>query len=179
MSADTDIHISVELDQKTFRRFALYDTFRRQKRWRLPVGFAGILLAFAVYLFLQTDKPQSGLMGGVLAAIGLSMPIIYFVSYYISLRENVIKHCLPRVVYSLTLTDTDVTVRSGGAKEEQQTLPWDTLFAARRVKGAIYLYALPTRAFLLPDGQADVSADHLWAFLQEKLPGKCRGRGGK
>lgn len=176
MSADTVIHISVELDKKTFRRFATFDAFHRQKRWRMPAVFAAIMLAFAVYLFLQTDKPQSGLMGGVLAAIGLSLPVIYFVSYYISLRENVIKHCLPRVVYTLALTDSGAAVSSGGAKEEHVDLPWDTLHAAYRVKGAVYLYALPTRAFILPDGQADVSADALWAFLQEKLPGKCRGK---
>ena len=168
------IQIPVKLDQKTFRRFAAFDTFRRQHRWRLPIGFLAIMGAFAVYLFLQTDKPQSALLGGVLLAVGLSLPAIYFTSFSISLRENIIKYCLPRRVYTLRLSETDVTIQSDVNPDEQQTLPWDQLHAAYRAKDAVYLYAVPTKAFLLPNGQADVSDDELWAFLQQKLPkDKC------
>ncbi len=170
MSEEKTVTISVKLDKVTFRRFATFDTFHRQHRWRLPVWFAVILLGFAVYLFFQTDKPQSGLLGGVLLAIGLGLPAIYFTSYYFSLRENIIKYCLPRLVYTLKLTDRDVTVHSAVNKEEELILPWEKLHMAYRAKGAVYLYVLPTRAFLLPDGQADVPDDELWAFIECKLP---------
>lgn len=175
MSDGKTITISVKLDTATFRRFANFDTFRRQQRWRLPVWFAAILLGFSIYLFFQTDKPQSGLLGGVLLAVGLGLPAIYFTSFYFNLRENIIKYCLPRLVYTLKLSDEDVTIHSAINNEEELTLPWDKLHMAYRARGAVYLYVLPTRAFLLPDGQADVPDDELWAFLQEKLPKeKCR-----
>lgn len=174
MGADTVIHIPVKLDKATFRRFAAFDTFRRQRRWRTPIGFAAIMLSFSVYLFFQTDKPQSGLIGGVLLALGLGLPLIYFTSFSVSMRENVIRHCLPRLVYSLRLTDKDVYIQSALNNGEELTLDWNQLFAAYRVKGAVYLYVLPTRAFLLPSGQADATDDELWAFLQSKLKDKCR-----
>lgn len=174
MSAETAIHIPVKLDKVTFRRFAAFDTFRRQRRWRSPAAFLTIMTAFSVFLFFQTDKPQSALIGGVLLAVGLGLPLVYFVSFLISLRENVIKHCLPKLVYTLTLTDGDVHILSNINNGEELTLHWNQLFAAYRVKGAVYLYVLPTRAFLLPDGQADTPDDELWAFLKQKLRDKCR-----
>ena len=51
-----------------------------------------------------------------------------------------------------------------------QELPWEKVFGAWRHKEAIYLYATPARAFILPDGQADASPDMLWRTL-EKLMG--------
>ena len=180
MSAETVIHIPVELDKVTFRRFATFDTIRRQHRWRLPVWFFLIMAAISVYLFLQTDKAQSALLGGVMLAVGLSLPVIYFTSFYVTLRENTIKYCLPRQVYTLRLSDADVYIRSDVNKAEEQTVPWDKLYAAFRARDAVYLYALPTKAFLLPNGQADVSDDELWAFLQENMPkGTCRSLRGK
>jgi hypothetical protein len=175
MSADTVIRIPVELDRVTFRRFATFDAIRRQHRWRLPVGFFVIMASISVYLFFQTDRAQSALLGGVMLAIGLSLPVIYFTSFYITLRENTIKYCLPRQVYTLRLSDADVHIQSDVNTAEEQTVPWDKLYAAYRAKDAVYLYALPAKAFLLPNGQADVPDDELWAFIEEKMPkGKCR-----
>ena len=64
MSEETTIRIPVKLDKTTFRRFATFDTIRRQHRWRLPIGFFLIMTGFSVYLFFQTDKVQSSLLGG-------------------------------------------------------------------------------------------------------------------
>ena len=174
MSAETSITIPVTLNKTTFRRFATFDTFRRQQRWRTPIWFMIILVSFSVYLFLQTDKPQSGLIGTVLLVIGLGLPVIYFSSFYLTLHENVKNHKLPRRVYTLTLSDGEVNIHSEVNNDETLTLHWNQLFAAYRVKGAVYLYVLPTRAFLLPDGQADTGDDALWAFIEKKLSAKSR-----
>jgi hypothetical protein len=174
MSDQTIIRIPVKLDKTTFRRFATFDTFRRQQRWRTPVWFMVILLGFSVYLFFQTDKPQSGMIATVLLCIGLGLPAIYFSSFYITLRDNMKKHQLPRLAYTLKLTDKEVHIHSAINKDEELSLQWSQLFAAYRVKGAVYLYVLPIRAFILPDGQADVPDDDLWAFIQTRLKDKCR-----
>ena len=174
MSTDTAIHISVNLDQSTFRRFATFDTFRRQRRWRLPVWFMLILMGFSLYLYLQTDKPQSAMIATVLLLIGIGLPLVYFSSFYIGLRKSIKQNRLPRPVYTLELRDEDLTIRSATKKDDVMTLQWAQLFAAYRVQGAVYLYVLPTRAFLLPDGQASVPDGELWAFIRERLKDKCR-----
>lgn len=175
MQQGNPITIPVKLDQKTFRRFGIFDTFRRQKRWRLPFWFMVIMLGFAAYAFFQTDKAQSVLIGCVLSGIGISLPVVYFVSFYLNLRENIKKYGLPRRVYTLKLTDTDVYIHSEMNKDEELTLPWDKLHGVWRAQDAVYLYVLPNRAFLLPNGQADVPDDALWAFLRSHLPqDKCR-----
>jgi len=181
MDAQAAITVPVTLDKKTFQHFGRFDTFRRQKRWRLPIWFMAIMLGFATYIFFQTDKAQSGLIGGVLTGIGLSLPIVYFSSFFLTLRENVKKYGLPRRVYTLKLTDQDVYIHSEINKDEQMTLPWDKLFAAWRAPDAVYLYVLPSRAFILPAGQADAPDDALWALITARLPAdRCRDlrRGG-
>lgn len=174
MNADKVITIPVTLSRAAFRRFAIFDTFRRQRRWRLPIGFMLILLTFSVYLYLQTDKPQSALIATVLLLIGIGLPAVYFASFYVNLQKSVKQNRLPRLVYTLSLRDGDLTIRSETRKDETLTLQWTQLFAAYRARGAVYLYVLPTRAFLLPDGQADVPDDALWAFIQKRLKDKCR-----
>ena len=142
MSTEETITIPVKLDKATFRRFASFDTFRRQQRWRTPVWFMVILLSFSVYLYFQTDKPQSALIATVLLVIGLGLPAVYFSSFYITLKENIKKYRLPRHAYTLKLTDKEVYIHSEINKEEELTLNWNQLFAAYRVKGAVYLYEI-------------------------------------
>ncbi|MBN1777246.1 MAG: hypothetical protein JW811_03910 [Clostridiales bacterium] len=174
MSTGQTITIPVKLDKATFRRFASFDTFRRQQRWRMPVWFLLIMLGFSMFLYFQTDKPQAALIATVLLLIGLGLPVIYFTSFYLTLRQNVKKHKLPRRAYTLRLTGSEVYIRSEINSGEELTLNWNQLFAAYRVKGAVYLYVLPTRAFLLPDGQADIPDDELWAFISKRLRDKSR-----
>ena len=45
------ITIHVKMDRQTFRRFALFDTFRLKKRWCKPALFCAILLVFAAVAF--------------------------------------------------------------------------------------------------------------------------------
>lgn len=62
-----DIRVQSNIDPKNFRRFALFDTFCRRKRWRGPLLFAAILSAFAAVCFAmqgrkeQAEFPWSGL----------------------------------------------------------------------------------------------------------------------
>ena len=83
MSTDTAIQIQVKLDKGTFRRFAAFDTFRRQRRLRMPLWFMIILASFSAYLYLQTDKPQSALIATVLLCIGVGLPVVYVTYFFI------------------------------------------------------------------------------------------------
>lgn len=167
-----EINIRVKLDEDTFKRFAVFNTFILNKRWRQPAIFAAILLAFAIVCFTMTGKSQSALIGSVLTLVALSMPITYYISFLGSVKAYAKKERLPRAVYELTLTDAHdgIAIRSLGAKRESAEYEWKMVHAAYRRMGCVYLYMLPTKAFLLPDGQADVSADELWSFIAKQVP---------
>ena len=159
------ITIVSRIDAKTFRRFAYFDAYRLKKRYRTPVTFLALMLFFAACCFLVAGrKPGAMMVGSVLLIVGLMLPLAYFLSFALSVRAQTQELKQPRKAYTLTLTDEANGVHVANAKE-QVTLPWNKIYGAYRLPGCIYLYAHPTKAFLLPDGQASVTADELFAFL--------------
>ena len=52
------IHVPVQLDGAAFRRFALFDTFRRKRLWRRPALFALILAVSSALCYSR--YPQEG-----------------------------------------------------------------------------------------------------------------------
>ena len=176
MSRRHTIVIPVRLNEKTFRRFARFDMLRLRKRWVRPALFALILCAFA-FVALISRKPQSGMIAAVLLAIGLGLPLIYvgmFLSQ-VNLQADKWKLGKGRPVYTVTLRSQDFTVINNQKAGEAVTVPWNEAAQAFRMKGCIYLYASPAKAFLLPDGQADAPDQEVWAMIMAHLGAdKCR-----
>ena len=162
----------VRLDEKTFKRFSRFDMFRLRKRWRRPVIFALMLIAFAVVALL-TGKAQAGLIAAVLLVVGLGLPLVYFGTFFSQVNMKAADLDPPRAVYTVRLDYEGVRVTNDRKAEESVSLKWSQLAAAYRAKGCVYLYVNPARAFLLPDGQADVPDDALWAYLEKHMGGKC------
>ncbi len=76
--------IPARINAGVFRRFALYDTFVRQGRWRSPALFAGILgAAAAVCLLMRQRREGADLLGGVLLGV-----IEIFACAYISTQMS-------------------------------------------------------------------------------------------
>lgn len=177
MSSDTipsTLTISTRIDSHMFFRFAVFDVFTHQKRWKRPALFSVIMLAFACVCFLMAGKREHAvLLGAVLAGIALVLPAVYFGTYFYSVRQQAKRLGLktPHYVYTVSLQDRPDGITINSAKKEDGTLRhrWDLVHKAYRVKGCIYFYLSPRRAFLLPDGQANVSADQLWDFLGKHL----------
>lgn len=170
MPAST-ITIRVKMDRKTLRSFALFDTFLLKKQWKKPIGFAAILLVFAVICFLS-GKNQSTLLGVVLLIVGLGLPVVYVSMFLSQVKEKAKKMRLdpPRKVYTLTLSPDGVNIHNDMKVENDVHLPWNKIPAAFRMRSAVYLYAAPTKAFILPDGQADASPAEVWDYLVKHLP---------
>ncbi len=164
------IYVDAKIDADTFKKFAYFDAFRLKKHYRTPLLFTALMTIFAVACFLLADKPQARMLGGVLLAIGLILPLVYFGMFAASLRTQTktMKRNGPQNAYTLTLTEEEdgVSISKG---EEHVKLKWRQVYGAYRVKGCIYLYAHPTKAFLLPSGQASVSDDRLFEFLRRML----------
>ena len=159
------------IDAGTFRDFALFDNLHLRRRWRAPAVFAAILLAFAfVCMMLRARAEQAVLLGSVLAAVGLGLPAIYFLSFLRSIRLQSRKLQLdhPRPAYTLCLS------AAGGlkatTKRESASYRWEDLFGAYRHKGCIYLYVSSRKAYLLPESQIPGGAEALWQLLLDKMP---------
>jgi len=161
------IPVRANIDPKTFRRFALFDTFCRRKRWRGPLLFAAILSAFSIVCFaLQGRKEQAVLLGAVLLAVGIGLPAAYFASYLLSVNAQAQKLGLSasRTAYTLYLGERAVRVVSG---KERAEFPWASLFRAYRTGNGVYLYADPRKAFLLPEAQV---TEAVWQRIQQCVP---------
>ena len=170
------IVIPVKLDEKTFRRFARFDMLRLRKRWVRPALFALILCAFA-FVALFSRREQSGLIAAVLLAVGLGLPIVYVGMFLSQVNVQAEKWKLGkgRAVYTVTLRQRDFTVISAQKAGETVAVPWSDAAQAFRMRGCVYLYASPTRAFLLPDGQADAPDQEVWRMIVTHLGAdKCR-----
>ena len=170
MAVTRDIVIPVKLDEKTFRRFARYDMLVLRKRWIRPAVFALILCAFAA-VALWSRRPESGLIAAVLLAVGLGLPIVYIGMFLSQVNLQAEKWQLGKGkhVYTVTLRARDFTVVSAQKAGEAVTIPWEEAFRAVRARGCVYLYGAPTRAYLLPSGQANVSDADLWQFINERV----------
>ena len=164
------VTVHCRIDEKTFRRFALFDTFRLKKHWRLPTIFAAIMVGFAVVCYCS-GKPQSGLLGTVLAVIGLGMPAVYVGTFLSQIKKKAkaLKLEKPRAMYTVVLEEEDVNIHNDFKQEANVILPWDKIWGVVRVRKAIYLYAVASRAFILPDGQADAEPDGVWQYLKDHL----------
>ena len=176
MAALREIRIPVRVDAKTFRHFALFDTFVKKKSWIRPMVFAVILLAFSVVALLS-GKPQSGMIAAVLLVIGIGLPVVYFGMFLSQVGTQAEKQKLGKgkAVYTVTLRMNDFFVVNNQRQGEALTVTWQEADRAYRSRHCIYLYANPQRAFLLPAGQANASDDEVWQTLVRQMSEKrCR-----
>ena len=176
MNPKKDIVIPVRLDEKTFKRFARFDMFTLRKKWVRPFVFSLILILFA-FVALLFRKEQSGLIAAVLLIVGLGLPVVYIGTFLSQVNMQAMQRKLKpaRNVYTVTLRESGISVENNQKKEDLLEVKWSSVQKAFRKKGCIYLYVTAARAFLLPDGQANVPDEEVWRFLTERLGGeKCK-----
>jgi len=167
------ITVNVQINDRLFKRFALFDTFSLRRRWVSPAIFAAILLSFsAVAFLLQRRAEQAALIGWLLLGIAILFPTAYFLHYYMQLGMQVRRLGIkkPRPAYFVTLSEEGVRVVNNMAKEAPLSLRWEEIHAACRRRDAVYLYHTENRAFILPEKDASVCLASLWDFLSAKLP---------
>lgn len=163
--------VDVILDAATFRRFTLFDLLRRRKVWRSPAIFAGILSACACVCFVMHHVEGAVMLGCSLLLVGLGMPLVYFGTFFHSLKKQVAASGLqrPKQVYRLHLTRDPEGIAVENATE-QATYTWAQVHHAYRDQGATYLFITPQRAFLLPDDCVPEGSEELWKLLCDMLP---------
>lgn len=162
--------IQVDLSGKAFRRFSIFDTLKRRKMWRNPTVFALIL---AVSAALCLTRPQGKGLGIVLLAVGLGIPCVYFLSFFLSVNQQIRKLGLarPKRVYTLRMEEQDKLIHIENEKEHVD-YPWKKVHHAYRDFLATYLYITPQQAFILP--HTCTEPEELWKLLEKKLPSEKR-----
>lgn len=167
------MRIKVNLDEKTFIRFGLFNAFSRQRIWRRPALFAAILGAAAAVCFVLHQRRGAVLLGSVLLIVALGLPAAWFLSYYLSLRGQARAQELyaGKYVYTLLLSPEDGLVVDNG--REHVVCPWDKLYHIHRSPRATYLYITPQRAVLIPHACVKGGGEGLWEQLGRCLPGRA------
>ncbi|MBR5226406.1 MAG: YcxB family protein [Clostridia bacterium] len=171
--SNSAVTVNVQMDEKTFRRFARFDTYTLRRRWRSPAIFAAILTAFAFVAFLMDGRAQdAALIGRLLLIIGLGLPAAYFLHYEFQLSTQVrrLRIKKPRPAYFVSISEAGVRVVNNMAREEPLLLSFDQIHAVYRRPDAVYLYHAENRAFILPAKDASVSLASLWDLLAANLP---------
>ena len=166
------VTVACKIDRETFTRFAVYDALVRKKGWRNPALFALLMSAFAILCFLgRKTHAQALLLGGVLLGVGLLLPAVWLGMFFSSVRRQAGRSGLSpdKAQYFVTLSEEKIFVSKG---KETADFPWQDAVLARRVRGCIYLYVSPTRAFLLPDSE---KTEQAWKIITAMLdPGKIQ-----
>lgn len=162
--------IEVTLTEEIFRRFTMFDILRRRKMWKAPVIFAAILAVSAAICFLKHEVDGAVFLGTVLLIVGLGMPCLYFVTFFLSLRKQVIVLGLkrPQQVYTLELTTEEKGIHIQNEKEKAD-YPWKAVYHVYKTPLATYLYMTSSRAFLLPNSSVE-DPEALWALMTKMVP---------
>lgn len=163
----------VKINARIFRRFALFNTFRLQKKWKAPALFAAIFLIFAQVCFmLESRAGQAAMIGTVLLLIGIGLPLAYVLSFVLQVRDQAKALGLKalRPVYTLNMGPSELRVLNDMKPEPEARFTWASLHGVYRAEGAYYLYVTPAKAFILPDGQCSLSPAALHDFFAGILP---------
>ncbi|MCL2856389.1 MAG: YcxB family protein [Oscillospiraceae bacterium] len=165
------VTVNVVVDAKIFHRFTVFDNLVRKRGLLLPAGFAVGMSALAWVFFAPLDQR---VLGSMVLFIGLVIPVSQVWGFFRSIKMQIKAYDLehPKTVYSLCFAQepNGIEVTNHGGGDEPLRYEWDNLYGVYRVDGCVYLYVLPNKAFLLPDGQALEGTDALWEMLTKMLP---------
>ncbi len=161
--------IAVRLSESHFRQFIIFNILKRLKLSKSPVIFASILTFSAIVCFLMYHIEGAVLLGFVLLAVGLGMPIVYFITFFSSLKKQVRLQNLnpPRLVYTLQFAEDSPVLEITNDKE-QASYQWKDVYHAYYESKSIYLFITKDRAFLLPLELLE-NSEEVWKLMAGKL----------
>lgn len=165
------MRIEVIMTEEIFRRFSRFDMFRRRKVWRAPAIWAVILCTSAALCFVKGQVQGAKLLGAVLLVVGLGLPLAYFASFALSMKQQIVSQGLkrPKLVYTLVLTDKAKGI--GVSNEtEQADYEWKKTHHVYRNLLDTYLFITPARGFILPHHCIEEGEDALWDLIRRKVP---------
>lgn len=165
------IKIVVHINQTIFRNFAFYDTLKMKKQWKSPVIFTAILLVSSLLCFSRYKvAAQATLLGTLLAIVAVGVPVVYFVSFYLSVKKQGEALKLAKMQYAYTIVMKDentadaITIFPKNGAQIHHA--WSDVYGAYQGKNCIYLYLTKNRAFFLPVEDIDGEEEKIAAMFQ-------------
>ena len=167
--------IPVILTEETFRRFTMFDLFRRRKVWRDPAIWAAILCTSAAVCFIMGHVRGAKLLGGVLLLVGLGLPMSYFATFASSMKQQILAQGLkrPKHVYTLVLSEKAKGIAVSNETEHAE-YEWKKVHHVYRDLLATYIFITPARGFILPHTCIEEGEEALWDLLRKKIPEERR-----
>ncbi len=131
--------------------------------------FASILTVSAIISFIMHTVDGAVMLGLVLLLVGLGVPVVYFVNFFLSLQKQVKLQNLnpPRLVYTLHFEENSDAIEISNETEHVR-YQYKDVYHAYYEKDSIYLFITKDRAFLLPLSLLE-DQDKMWNLLVTKL----------
>lgn len=172
--AKKELLIPARITADVFREFAAYDAMIRQKRWRGPMAFLLIFALLSALCYSQVQRLRGAwLLGTVLLAVGVGLPLAYFVNFYLSVKAQGKKlggESAP-IAYTVRLREEGILAENG---KERVTLGWEQLHGAVRLSHSVCLYVSARQAYLLPGEAEEKVGREIWEWVSEYIPAEKR-----
>ena len=172
--AKKELLIPARITPSVFQEFAVFDAMVRQKRWRGPLAFTLIFALLSALCYTQAHKIRGAwLLGTVLLAVGVGLPLAYFVSFFQSVKSQGAKLGGEKapIAYTVRLREEGILAENG---KERVELSWDQLHGAFRLRHSVCLYVSARQAYLLPGQAEEKEGREIWSWIEEHLPEEKR-----
>lgn len=172
--AKKELLIPARITATVFQEFAAYDAMVRQKRWRGPMAFLLIFGILSALCYTQTQRLRGAwLLGTVLLAVGVGLPLAYFVNFYLSVKAQGQKLGGEKapIAYTVRLREEEILAENG---KEKMTLRWEQLHGACRLSHSVCLYVSARQAYLLPGEAEEKEGREIWDWVSEHMPPEKR-----
>lgn len=172
--AKKELLIPARITAPVFQEFAAYDAMIRQKRWRGPMAFLLIFALLSALCYSQAQRLRgAGILATVLLAVGVGLPLAYFVNFYLSVKDQGKKLGGEKapIAYTVRLREEGILAENG---KERVTLGWQQLHGASRLSHSVCLYVSARQAYLLPGEAEEKEGREIWEWVTEHMPPEKR-----
>lgn len=168
------ISIPVILTEKQFKDFIIFDSMKKQRRWKSTVSLTVILFTLATLCYASLESlPKLEMAGNILVMFSVLIPTNYFRSFYSSVKKETEKMNLrpARQVYTINLSTSSNGIHYFylDQKTAAGQYSWKSIEGAWRTKNAIYLYVTPQQALLIPNTITVPDYETVWQFIKSNL----------
>lgn len=164
------MRIEVIMTEEIFRRFTMFDLFKRKKVWKRPALWAAILCVSAAICFIMGHVRGAKLLGTVLLLVGTGLPLSYFATFASSMKQQILSQGLkrPKHVYTLVLTEKAKGI-SVSNETEHAEYEWKKVHHIYRNLLDTYIFITPARGFILPHHCIEEGEEELWNLIRRKV----------
>lgn len=176
LSLDKRITSKVFIDEKSFRRFAVFENLYKKHTWIYLILFFILMTTLSiVYFLIQNSVNHSTFLAYVIIFIAITFPLIYLAlllniikteTAKLNIKEN------PKYLYTIELLNKDDGIKFQTEDNGKLVMSWSQIRKAYRVSNDIYLYFSSKQVFILPENQLKENSDTAWEIVTEMLPPK-------